>query len=329
VTAGRGWWGALRLVLGLALLGVVVARTGAMRLMPQLRAAPWLALLFIVQAFLGMVVEAQRLRLLLRSQAVPLSFGLALRFCVTAVPFSYVVPGGVGGDVMKLVSLSGEKASHQVELASVILVDRMIGLVSLLLVALGAAFGSSSFAGAPAPLHAAALAAGLGLAAAALGVALAWSPAVRGSPMGRWSSETSGLRRAVGRALDALVAFRAHQGAALAALGLTLVGHVLLAGFFIIAGRVVLPTVPADTVAWASLLALVANVLPLTPGGLGVGEAAFAAAFRMLGYAGGAQLLLLVRIGALPLAMAGGLLYILGGRRCERRSSADGGSSRG
>jgi len=42
VSLARRWWGVGRLLLGLALLAIVIARTGATRLGPQLRAAPWL-----------------------------------------------------------------------------------------------------------------------------------------------------------------------------------------------------------------------------------------------------------------------------------------------
>ncbi len=314
MTAGR-WWGVLRLALGLALLVIVVARTGATRLVPQLRSAPWLLPLFAFQALLGLLTEAQRLRLLLRSQQVALPFTRALRFCLTAVPFSYVVPGGVGGDVMKIASLAGERTGRGVELAAVVLVDRITGLVSLLLVALAAALLSDSFATAPAPLRAAALAAALGLAAAAAGLLLAWSPMVRATGVYRFVTLRAPWHRVAARGLDALYAFRDHKDALAGALAMTMAGHTLLVGFFVLGASVVMAAVPAGTVGWVALLSLVANVLPLTPGGLGVGEAAFAAAFQAMGYGGGAQLLLLMRLGVVPFACLGGVLYILGDRR--------------
>jgi uncharacterized membrane protein YbhN (UPF0104 family) len=314
VTAGRSWWGALRLALGLGLLVVVLVRTDAGRILPQLAASPWLLPLFVLQALLGYLVEAQRLVLLLRSQQIRIPLARALRVCVTAVPFGYVVPGGVGGDVMKVVALARGRSGRSVELAAVVLVDRATGLVSLLLVAVSAWLLSGSVASTPAPLRAAALAALIGLAGAGTGFLVAWSPAVRASRPYRFATTRLPLHAVLSRVLDAIYAFRDHRGAIAGALALTAIGHAALAGFFVVAARALLPLAPAALVVWVSLLALVANVLPLTPGGLGVGEAAFEAAFRVAGHGGGAQLLLLWRLGVLPFAALGGALYILGDR---------------
>lgn len=308
----RRWWGVARLALGLALLVVVVARTGAGRLVPQLRAAPWLVPLFVLQAGLGVLLEATRLRLLLRSQQVTLPLPRALWLCLTSVPFSYVIPGGVGGDVMKIAGLAGSRRGQGVELAAVVLVDRITGLASLLLVALAAALLSGSLAAAPAPLQGAALAAGLGLAVLGAGLLLVWSPAIRSGSVYRFVTTRAPLHRVATRVLDAFYAFREHKGALGAALGLTVAGYLLLAWFFILAAPAVMDPAPPASLMWVGLLALVANVLPLTPGGLGVGEAAFAAAFGVLGYHGGAHLLLLIRLGVVPFAILGVLLYLSG-----------------
>jgi hypothetical protein len=66
------------------------------------------------------------------------------------------------------------------------------------------------------------------------------------------------------------------------------------------------------------LLGLVANALPITPGGLGVGEAAFEGLFRTVGYAGGAHLILAWRAGMLALCCVGCVFYILGDRKPRR-----------
>ena len=311
MTAQR-WWGVARLVLGLALLAFVVARTGALRLVPQLRVAPWLIPLFAAQGARGVLLEAARLRLLLRSQQVILPLPRAIRLCLTAVPFNYVIPGGVGGDVMKFAGLAGQRRQQGVELAAVVLVDRVTGLASLLLVALAAALASGGLATAPRPLQLAALAAALGLAALATVVWLVWSPAVRGGGLYRYLTTRAPLHRVTARVFDAFYAFREHRPAVAWALAMTVAGYVLLAGIFVLAAPAVMDPAPPARLAWIGLLALVANVLPITPGGLGVGEAAFAAAYGMSGVGGGAHLVLLMRLGVVPWAVVGALLYGLG-----------------
>jgi glycosyltransferase 2 family protein len=142
-----------------------------------------------------------------------------------------------------------------------------------------------------------------------------WSPAVRASAAYRFLTTRMPLHRVIARLLDAFHAFRHHGGALAGALVMTAAGHILLIWFFVVAARVVMaPVPPAGTIAWVGLLALVANVLPVTPGGLGVGEAAFAAAFGLMGFQGGAQLLILMRLGVIPIAIIGALRYMLGHR---------------
>jgi uncharacterized membrane protein YbhN (UPF0104 family) len=74
----------------------------------------------------------------------------------------------------------------------------------------------------------------------------------------------------------------------------------------------------AVTLSFSTLLALVApighlvNSLPLTPGGIGVGETAFNALFKLTGMSGGAEALLCVRLCNIFVGLLGLLVYILG-----------------
>ena len=69
---------------------------------------------------------------------------------------------------------------------------------------------------------------------------------------------------------------------------------------------------------WKSLLGALANVLPITPGGMGVGEAAAEHLFGLLGLAGGAALIVTWRLSALPVCVLGVVLSLLGVRRLQR-----------
>jgi hypothetical protein len=57
-------------------------------------------------------------------------------------------------------------------------------------------------------------------------------------------------------------------------------------------------------------LGFVANALPLTPGGLGVGEAAFDQLFQLAGFSGGAVALLGWRLLMLLIGLPGLVVYI-------------------
>jgi len=55
-----------------------------------------------------------------------------------------------------------------------------------------------------------------------------------------------------------------------------------------------------------------ANALPLTPGGLGVGEAAFVGLFSAIGAAGGAEAILAWRVLTTLIDLVGGALLVVG-----------------
>jgi uncharacterized membrane protein YbhN (UPF0104 family) len=85
-----------------------------------------------------------------------------------------------------------------------------------------------------------------------------------------------------------------------------------LAGMFYLLGQEIFNNGPGLVTCLVALLGMLANALPLTPGGLGVGEAAFEGLFRGLGYEGGAHLILAWRIGMIPICIVGSIIYMRG-----------------
>jgi uncharacterized membrane protein YbhN (UPF0104 family) len=84
------------------------------------------------------------------------------------------------------------------------------------------------------------------------------------------------LQRLAAQISDVLMAFRKRPAALAAALCLSFVIHILtITAFLLIAQSLQVGDVTLLDVAVAAPLAMVANILPFTPGGLGVGEAAF------------------------------------------------------
>ena len=84
------------------------------------------------------------------------------------------------------------------------------------------------------------------------------------------------LTRLLSQLRDVLLAFRKSPGALATALCLSLIIHASsIIGFLLIARSMQVGEVTPLDVAVAAPLAMVANILPFTPGGLGVGEGAF------------------------------------------------------
>jgi len=77
-------------------------------------------------------------------------------------------------------------------------------------------------------------------------------------------------------------------------------------------GAIIIPQATGLTTPVLALFGMLGNALPVTPGGLGVGEAAFDRLFNLAGFAGGASMLLGWRSGMLPLCAVGCLFYVMG-----------------
>jgi uncharacterized membrane protein YbhN (UPF0104 family) len=103
-------------------------------------------------------------------------------------------------------------------------------------------------------------------------------------------------------------------GAHLGSLGVSLIAslgaHTLMTLATLLIVQVTRPAGVSLLMALLIPLGFVANALPLTPGGLGVGEAAFDQLFQLAGFTGGAVALLGWRLLTLLIGLPGLLIYI-------------------
>lgn len=222
------------------------------------------------------------------------------------------LPQSVGGDAVRTWSLTRDGTPAPQSLASV-LMDRLVGVASLLLCAV-------------------------------LGLALV--PGVLGAPWVRWAFAVTGLgclsalalifstsvdervRRALvripgqrlpsvlGRLLDALQAYRTAHGVLLWVLvGSTAVQGLRILQAWLLGQSLGISAPLTDYVAFVPLILLV-MLLPVTVSGLGTSQAAFTWAFVPLGVPTADALALSILFVALAIVgnLPGGLLYVVGAK---------------
>ena len=195
----------------------------------------------------------------------------------------------------------------------ILLVDRAVGLFTLLLVSTALALANLDLLAMHSPIRWLVLGAIGAIGVMAAGFTMACSTRGVGSSLFNWVVHRLPFATLVRRAVDALRAFRHHRRELFEAAALSLVGHAALATLFVAAGSALLPEATPPTAAFLAILGMFANALPVTPGGIGVGEAAFEALFALTGVAGGARLMLAWRVGLLPLLLVGGASYMTRG----------------
>jgi glycosyltransferase 2 family protein len=321
----RLWLAVGRGVLGAALLVYVLRTGGAWTQLRELFGVLWLVALLNAFPLVGATVEALRLGVLFGAQHLHLPFRIGVRVVAIGALFNLWIPGGTGGDVMKLYYIAGRHTGRGVEVATILLVDRAVALFALLTLILALLLIQRPLMLVPV-IRGATIGVAVVLGAILAGTAFIWSARIRASAVYRGVLARVPLGRHIARAADAAYRFRDHKTAILKAALLSMTGHALLAVTFAIAGTVLVPGLPPLVVGTLSLLGLVANALPVTPGGLGVGEAASEALFRSVGVPGGASLIAAWRVGTILICVLGAAYYIRGMRAPARdtRSASEG-----
>ncbi|MDE3136267.1 MAG: flippase-like domain-containing protein [Acidobacteriota bacterium] len=258
---------------------------------------------------------ALRLSLLFRPHNLKLSLGSAFRLTLVGQFFSAFLPGGAGGDVVKLYYATRENRGRRTEIVAIVLFDRAIGMLSLLLLSLLIAeFFLPLIRSSP-------ILSGLLIATAALAVALLAGGmiAISGYPA-RHPLVLRALDLLPGgshirRMMEALRSYRHNLGTLAAAVGLGLAGNLTTVASTMLIGLAMSPAGLAWRMSFLIPLGDVANSVPLTPGGLGVGEAAFGALFSLGGLARGADILLGWRLVTVLVSLLGLFFYLQGLRR--------------
>jgi uncharacterized protein (TIRG00374 family) len=264
---------------------------------------------FLLIAFvlygLGFFLAAVRWYLLLRYIQVFLPLVVVVRLALIGQFFNLFVPGGVGGDLIKMVYLKKESGDRYTEALLTVLLDRLLGLAGLLLIGLLAVAMNPAVIFHSSPEMRAILAvvvvAGLaGLVGAIL--FFLWPY------LGGLGKRMKGLRERVPhkingilqRVLNALSLLRSGPKMVVLLLVMAMIGHLFptLAVWMIGIGVGGASQVDFQEYLLATQLSNLVAAVPLTPGGLGSRDLALSFLLKLAGAAETAR-------GIIPLVVTG------------------------
>jgi uncharacterized membrane protein YbhN (UPF0104 family) len=233
--------------------------------------------------YLGMIVaSAWRWRQLLVAQELAVSNRELVRSYLVATFFNNFLPSNIGGDVVRIkdtVPIAGSRTLA----ATVVLLDRAIGLLGLLLIAAFGAMLVSSRTARLLPIGASSLLLVSVLGVAGLGILVLAPDLVARllAPLKRLHAEWVELR--LERVVTMFARFRSRPVALLNCLAGAVVVQALLVTFYVaVAASVGIP-IPAEHLAVLVPLSFIVQMVPISMNGFGVREATFTAYFRMLG----------------------------------------------
>jgi len=302
--ARRSWVAtALKLGIGIGLLAYLIL-SGRLRL----AAFRQLAIGWDVAAATALIVGALflpciRWRLLLHYQGIDVPFTSAVTMTWIGYVFGLLLPGAVSGDLVRGYYIVKDSPRARARAASTIIVDRGLGLYSLFFIGLIPALvlhGRGQMTGLVRGMTLVTLALVVGLTA---GLALLWHPASR-----RWS-----LRLLPSRVGDHIRSILSDYYSRPVGLGvcfaISLGANLLNVLAFVPAALALGERLSVVSISLAGPLIILANSLPISPGGLGVAESTSHALLETFGFAYGAEVMLLLRAVIVASALPGAVLY--------------------
>jgi uncharacterized protein (TIRG00374 family) len=256
---------------------------------------------------IGAVVATVRFSVLLRLANVEARIATLFRLQMTAFFFNVVIPGNVGGDVVKALYVArGAAREARTTILLVAFVERLLGLASLVILggaltlALPGVWTNADLkplAGAVATLG------GLTLFGGAFALWLVRHSGERLEALTQGSSKIARLLASLIRSARLMASGPKHL---IIALILSMIPHALAMGLFTVITTVLLgQNVPYASVATIFPLGLLTLILPISPAGVGVGHVAFDRLFRLIGLASGATVFNVYLLGQIAPCLLG------------------------
>lgn len=306
----RSWPGlVVRLGLGLGLLGLAlwfsrdqIAEVAARR--PDLRLFG-LAFAFY---FGGVLLAYFRWFLLVRAAGLPFRIHDAFRLGMIGTLFNLVIPGAIGGDVVKAAYLTREQTRKGQAIATIV-IDRIVGLIGLFVLA--AATGAWFWSRLNEDVRGVVVAAAIALAVTTLLLALCFTLNPNG-PLARRLSRRPKGARLVAELHATGQAYRRHFGVVVLSATMGAVTHLGNVLAFDVLARALFVGMDVPSLLDDLLivpLVLFSTAIPLPFSGLGASEGVSALLFRSVAFRGGAVTMLAFRLLQFVAAGLGAIVY--------------------
>jgi glycosyltransferase 2 family protein len=277
-SARRRWWTNLaRTALGLVLLAALVFWGQIdLKALLELSATPLAVMACVALSLLTLPVAAIRWGILLRALGASIPFLDLLRFVAIGVLTNVLLLGGPGGDAVRGIYAWRALGRSGGRIAVSVLTDRLFTLLAVLFTSLAfsllywnrmqqvpalAALGTSIIAAA---------------AACAIGACVVLAAPGLTRPLEVWLLRWPTAARLLVQVRGVILMLRTSSPSLLTAFALAFVTQILTVfAVLVLAQAIKIGVLSAADYMFAVPLTLIVNALPLTPGGIGVGEAAF------------------------------------------------------
>jgi len=271
-------------------------------------------LLAIVLFFVATFLQAWRLQILINTH-LNLSFYASVRLTFIGLFFNTYLPGATGGDLVKIYYASKGNPGSKTEVVTIFFIDRFIGLFSLLSLPLLMAPFFWNLIEQQSTLK--------GLLIISLAVSTGIILVVTlGARFDADNSRFLGfIERKIPfgdifrRAINTMHAYRYQKKIIFKAIGCSLFLQLIMVYVSLSIAQAINKDGASLEMTILVPLGYLANALPVTPGGIGVGEAAMESLFALFQLPGGAEMMIGWRIVMVIAGLAGLAFYLKGEKR--------------
>ncbi len=262
---------------------------------------------------LANLVGALRWRVLLRLADVRIPLGRAIQLQMSAMFFNTAIPGNVGGDLLKSAYAAREaEPAKRPTVFLIVFVERMLGLGGLVIVAGVAIMLRGAVLWSDPQLR------DLAILVAALAVVTVLAPAIliaivrrSGERLAMWTRGTTRFAKLTGQLVAAARLVSAGPKNLAIALALSMSLHAVGMMFFTaLAVAITAHDIRYSAIATVFPLGILTIVLPISPGGIGVGHVAFDRLFAMIAITGGASVFNAYLVGQIAPSLLGVFPYL-------------------
>ena len=219
--------------------------------------------------------SSERWLLLLRSQNIEIQRWMALKLTLIGLFFNFVVPGGVGGDLVKGFYASSHTPHAKLATAVSVAMDRLVGLYTILIMALIALISDWPTV----QQHPQIFIVFVGLLIISIIFSLAWAIVLsRKSAQARWLQIFFTKIPKGHHFKNLFISFNSyahHKSVFFRAIGYSLIGQTFAILFFSTMGQFLHYSIPLSAYFFAVPVGFMVTAVPISPAGVGVGQAAF------------------------------------------------------
>lgn len=230
---------------------------------------------FILVGF-GIAVATERWRQLMLSQDIQISYSKTGKLVLIGTFFNYFMPGGVGGDFIKAFYIAKEFPNSKTKVIISVLMDRVIGLFSMVLLAIFIMLSNWSSVSQIPQLKFILSILWFILAAFMLFWLIVFNPKINKHPgLLKFVEKLPGSKSMI-KIIHSLSSYGRAPMAFATSLGLSLVAQLSSVCFFYVAGLGLgFHEVSFTTYLFVVPIGFMIQAIPIAPAGIGIGQAAF------------------------------------------------------